>query len=369
MRPAFSSTQQAAAFALLLLALLALPVVIGKNLLPPREQAYITQSWTFNPYPWFRYQFFQEQGDIDIAFVGSSHMANAIDARYVQAKLSEKLGRPAVVRLFGWGGSGYDALYFISRDLLAHRRVRLLVFYDENPIGRNRCNQATFLFRWGEDAGLISNLPLADQGLFYFGSIIGMPRNLLTHFRSNLSGRVVLNAGSWQILDYAPHSTNQLDDLPEVEGFAFHKTMSGEPFVPFTPPLSMVQQEALCYSANTKTNFAISTSPLPAWQIHFARLFADLAHKKNVNIAMLYLPVWPELHETVIPERTFWPAIFGDDLTQIGIPPAKSFNGLTESEILKMYGEQYHLNLNGQQYFTHLITPALLKLYEDSTNH
>ena len=369
MRPAFSSTKQAAAFALLLLLLLTLPVVVGKNLLPPREQAYFTQSWTFNPYPWFRYQFFQEKGDIDIAFVGSSHMANAIDAKYVQTKLSEKLGRPAVVRLFGWGGSGYDSLYFISRDLLAHRRVRLLIFYDENPFGRNRCNQATFLFRWGEDAGLVSDLSLADQGLFYFGSIIGMPRNLLTCIRSNLSGKTVFNAGNWQVLDYAPNSTNQLDDLPEVEGFAFHNIMSGEPFTPFAPPLSTVAPAAVCYSANTKTNFEISNCPLPAWQIHFARLFADLVHKEKVSSAMLYLPVWSELHETVIPERTFWPTIFGDDLTQIGIPPAKSFNGLSESQILKLFGERSHLNLNGQQFFTHLITPALLKLYENSTNN
>jgi len=84
---------------------------------------------------------------------------------------------------------------------------------------------------------------------------------------------------------------------------------------------------------------------------------------------MLYLPVWSELHETLIPERTFWPAVFGNDLKQMGIPPFKSFNGLAESEISKLYGEANHFNLNGQKYFTRLITPALLRLYENSPHY
>jgi hypothetical protein len=68
----------AAAFALLLLALLALPVVVGKNLLPPREQAYSVQGWGNGPYPWIRNQIFEETNDIDIAFVGSSHLCDRL---------------------------------------------------------------------------------------------------------------------------------------------------------------------------------------------------------------------------------------------------------------------------------------------------
>ena len=83
MRPAFSSTKQAAAFAGLLLALLLSPVLVGKNLLPPREQAYAVPGWSNGPYPWIRNQIFEETNDIDIAIIGSSHIWNAINTPYV----------------------------------------------------------------------------------------------------------------------------------------------------------------------------------------------------------------------------------------------------------------------------------------------
>ena len=124
MRPAFSSTKSATAFALLLLILLLSPVLAGKKFLPPRESAYASQSWGSGPYPWIEDQIFTETNAIDIVFIGSSHIFNAINTPYVQAQLSARLGRPAVVRTIAWGGAGYDGLYFITRDLLAHHRVK-----------------------------------------------------------------------------------------------------------------------------------------------------------------------------------------------------------------------------------------------------
>ena len=111
MRPAFSSTKQAAAFALLLLVLLALPVVMGKNLLPPREEIYTFQGNGIGPWPWIRQQIYEETNDIDIAFIGSSRLLHDIDTPYVQAKLSQQLGRQAVVRSICWGGQ--DMICFI----------------------------------------------------------------------------------------------------------------------------------------------------------------------------------------------------------------------------------------------------------------
>jgi hypothetical protein len=247
--------------------------------------------------------------------------------------------------------------------------VRLLVFYDENPIGRNRCNQATFLFRWGEDAGLIAGLPLADQGIFYFGALIGMPRSLLACIRPNLPGRTVEKSGNWVVEDYAPNSTNQLDELTWGEGYAFHRMLTGEPFENYTPALTNQACEAFVFSSATKGSFEFSTKQLPAWQNRFAKLFADLTQKQNVKIVMLYLPVISELHETTIPERAAWPEILGANCWLVGMTSAKTFDGLSDPQIFKLYCDPYHLNQNGQAYFTPLITPALLKLYESSTNN
>ena len=155
MPPAFSSTRQAAAFALLLLLLLLSPVLAGRKFLPPREQAYASLSWGSGPYPWIRHEIFEETNDIDIAFMGSSHILHAVDTPYVQAQLSEKLGRPAVVRTIAWGGAGYDALFFVARDLMAHRKLKLLVFYDEYNAPGIRNTAADCWFRCGENAPVL----------------------------------------------------------------------------------------------------------------------------------------------------------------------------------------------------------------------
>ena len=213
MRPAFSSTRTAAAFALLLLALLALPVVVGKNLLPPRAQAYAVQGWGNGPYPWIRNQIFEETNAIDIAFIGSSHLFNAIYTPYVQAQLSARLGRPAVVRTICWGGAGYDGLYLITQDLLAHRPVRLLVFYDENTGVRN--SQITTLFRFGDNAAVLPGLSPSEQSLLYCAALIGMPRNLLSLLRPNLPAPLVTaQTNYWTRISHSPNPATQLGCLP-----------------------------------------------------------------------------------------------------------------------------------------------------------
>ena len=69
-------------------------------------------------------------------------------------------------RTLGWGGSGYDGLFFIARDLLAHRKVRMLVFYDEDSTAANCNPTAVTWFRFGENGLALAGLPLADKALF-----------------------------------------------------------------------------------------------------------------------------------------------------------------------------------------------------------
>ncbi len=369
MRPAFASTPSAAAFALLLLALLVLPAVVGKNLLPPREQAYARLGWGSGPYPWIENQIYHETNDIDIVFIGSSHIFNAINTPYVQAQLSARLGRPAVVRTLAWGGAGYDALYFIARDLLAQRRVRLMVFYDEHPAPGIRHNQTPAWFRFGSDAGLLAGLAGREQGLFYFAAIIGMPRNLLSLVRPNLPAPLVTDRPNyWETVVSGGNPATQLGCLRVRRGFALDPAATFVPFAPYMPATAARPADALVYVPATREDFEFSHAPLPAWSAHFARQFAALARQQGVKTVMLYLPVRAEVRSTVIPERTCWPDLLGD-VTLLGIPPAKLFGSLTGDELDKIYADPAHFNQNGQEYFTRLITPALIQLYEAAGKH
>jgi hypothetical protein len=372
MRPAFSSTRSAAAFALLLLVLLALPAVLGQSWLPPREEAYSRQGWGSGPYPWIENQIFQETNAIDIAFIGSSHIFNDINTPYVQARLSAQLGRPAVVRTIAWGGAGYDGLYFIARDLLAHRRVRMLVFYDENPAPGQRNNQTPAWFRFSEDAGLLAGQSLREQSLFYCAALIGLPRNGLSLLRPNLPAPLVTDQKNyWEIIADGPNPVTQLGSLSYRRGFGLKPPADATAFTAFQPQTGAVPTDVEAFSPAAKNEFEFSATPLPAWQIHFFRRFAELFRQHHVQPVMLHLPVLAEAHDPVIKERADWPQLFGGDLTLLGIPPVKLFGNLTEDQVRLLYGDPVHFNVNGQTYFTRLITPALINLYkdEDQPNH
>ena len=366
MRPAFASTQPAAAFAILLLLLLLAPVLAGKKLLPPREQSYAVQGWGGGPYPWIRNQIFEETNAIDIAIMGSSHILHAVDTPQVQAKLSERLGRPAVVRTIGWGGAGYDGLYFIAQDLMAHRKVRMLVFYDEDNVPGFRNSTAISWFRFGENSAALSGLPLPDQAHFYMCSIIGMPRNLLSLARPNLPTPLVSNPPNYWESHYGSASVVKLLGATSSE-LGFNYDSLGDnftAFIPFTPHIGVTPADVEIYSATGENNFEFSRAPLPAWQLHFARKLAELARTNQCKLVMLNIPVLADAPATALRERAFWPEIFGSDFHLIGVPPAKLFAGLTDDELHRLFTNSAHFNKNGMLYFTPLILPALLQIYE-----
>jgi len=368
MRPAFTSIRQATAFGLLMLAVLLSPVLAGKVFLPSREQAYSTQGWGNGPYPWVQNQIFQETNAIDIAFMGSSHILHAIDTPYVQAQLTKKLGRPAVVRTIAWGGAGYDALYLIAQDLMVHRQVKMLVFYDENNALGFRNSAATTWFRFGENAPVLLELPLCDQSFFYLASIVGMPRNLLALARSNLPAPLVSNPPNYWESHYHSDSVVKLLGATRSElGFNYDTASDNfTMFKPFVPKTGVTPAAAEIYSSSDKKDFAFGNTVLPRWQEHFARALGELARTNNTKLVLLNIPVFADVHETSLQERTYWPDIFGQDLSIVGIPPAKLFDGLTEEELHWLFTNNFHFNKNGMQYFTPLVTPALLQVFEGS---
>ena len=62
-------------------------------------------------------------------------------------------------------------------------------------------------------------------------------------------------------------------------------------------------------------------------------------------------------------------AAIATNLPLVGVPAQQMFGSLTDAEILKLYSDQAHLNKNGQDYFTPLIAPVLINLYEAAFAH
>jgi hypothetical protein len=362
MAPAFSSTGQAGAFALLLIILLFLPVMAGKSGLPPRESIYTSTPPRIGGYSYLHQQIFEEKEDIDLLFIGSSKEYLGIDTPYVQKKLSEKLGRPAIVRTLGWYWIGFDALYFITQDLLRHRKVHMLVFTDET--GKNGPHEhAERWFRFGENKNDLAGLPPSIQAAYYLESILGMPRNLLGLIQPNLPVSPSFEKSFWK--------TSLTDDPAQRLGSLAVRSELGslDPYVDYQPQTQATAADARVYSPATQNAFQFTRNSMPEVQFYFARKFAALARENGVKLVFLTFPDKEEKLSDQIPETQFWPGLLQADVSLVGIPSAILFGGLSEKEISQLYFSRGHFNRNGQLYFTPLITPALIDLYDDTLNH
>ncbi len=358
MRPAFSSTKSAAAFALLLLVLLLSPVLVGKRFLPSREEIYSSTSLRYASTHYIHEQIFREKGDIDIVFIGSSRIAFGIDTPYVQQKMSEKLGRKATVVTLGWSWGGFDALYFIAQDLLQHRKVHLLVFTEEVLQENKPHRAAAHWFRWGDNAESLVGLPMQLQAEYYFGAILGMPRNLLSLVRPNVPELDPAGAAVW--------SERKEDRLGATSAECIFDTDPN--FSAFAPSNSISVTNVCVYSPATKSLFRFGHSAAPL-QVHFARKFGELVQTHQVPVACIHIPVLKQIRTPIMEQREFWPDLIDTNLVMLGIPPATMFSGLSETEILKLFINPLHLNRNGQEYFTRLITPCLLEIYDAEASH
>lgn len=359
MSPAFSSTRQAAAFGLLLLLILLSPWLAGKSGLPPRDQIYSSISWRIGSFPYMSRQIFEEKGDIDIAFVGSSHLYNDIDTTYVQQQLSKKLGRPAKVLSLCWVYGGYDTLYFIAKELLARRKVHLLVLWDDQPHQLHISS-----WRWvrlGDDGADLAGLPLGTQISYYYGSILGMPRNLLNRLRPNLAPEASPEQFKW---DYA-HAWFPPEHLG---AFTSQESYTDRPdlFQLFTPKTPATPSDVCLYAPDTRDQFRFSDVPGPFLRAYFAEKFLSVVQDHPTHMVFLNLPIFGERRSATMSEGRLWIGFFSTRAPLMGIVPARLFAGLNDDDVRNLYQDPVHFNQNGQAYFTRLITPKLIEVYEQA---
>ncbi|HTB85075.1 MAG TPA: hypothetical protein VK742_15580 [Candidatus Sulfotelmatobacter sp.] len=303
--------------------------------------------------------------------------------------MSESLGRKATVLTLGWAWPGFDAEYFITQDLLEHRRVRMIVFDDEYWVAPHVA--ATHWFRLGENGEALAEMPLEIQSPYYFASIIGMPRNLLGLLRCEIPGVIASeDEEHWKRYFHSQNSAERLGALTIEVWADTNATFSID-----VPDGNTKSSDVCVYSPETSSQFQFTGPPTRSQQLKFAKNFADtagfarppvvresswdlkfakLAREYNVKLVFLHVsPVFPadEPATPEIQERVCWPERLGTNVSMVGIAPAKLFSGLDEAEVARLFvaPDHYHFNKNGQQFFTSIITPTLLQLYEKQAAH
>jgi hypothetical protein len=358
MKPAFSSGRQAAAWALLLATLLALPCLLAKTGWLRRDEVYPSIPARFGPFAWIQQAIYTDAGDVDLAFVGSSKIWNGIDTPYVEKAFSERLGRQARVITLGWPWAGFDEVYFIARDLLDRHHVRTLVVYDDSSNEDMPQTTSFRVFRIGENSEALRGLPLLAQVRLYGGAVLAAPRQLLSVLRPAV-GPTVSVASDWTSAFQAPPTAERLGSL--------RARLSGARsphFIQLSPAVQASPADALIYGDETRASFKFMGPALAPYQLHFARKLAQLCRDRGTQLVVLHVPTFTERDEAEVRERVLWPDILGRDVKLVGIPPARMFAAMSRTDVEALFYEGVHLNRNGQDVFTPLITPSLLKLYD-----
>jgi hypothetical protein len=364
MSPAFSSRGHAVLLALLLATLLGLPGVMAETGWLRRQDVYSTVPARFGPFPWIQKEIYFDHADVDIAFIGSSHIWCDVDTPYVQKALTARVGRRAEVVTLGWPWGGFDELYLVARDLLDHRRVQTLVIYDESSSEDVPHQNSSRLFRIGENSEALRGLPLLARVRLYGGAVLGMPRHVLSLLRPDLpEDQAIDQTDFWSVHYHAPLMAEQLGSLRARLSFGHDPH-----FAQFAPTVQASPLDALIYGDETRASFRFTSSALNPYQRHFALELAQLCRRLGTHLVVLHTPSFSERDQAVITERVPWPDILGSDVDVVGIPSARMFAGMSSGEVKALFFENGHLNQNGQDVFTPLLTPALLKLHAHSRN-
>jgi len=345
MDPPFLSPWQPFAFAALLLLLLTLPLVLSRFGLVSRPEVYAAVPTKNGPFTYFKHEIFSEKTDLDIVFLGSSLIWSGVDTPFVQQQLSSKLGKQANVITLGSNWRGEDLNYMVLRDLLNHRRVRMVVL--TMPTSYQTVDAPHHqAFRWmfyGDEA--VSDLAPRQRLAIYGENVLGAPRQLLTLIRSNRAETV--------------EPVKDLGALKVAQGYM------GQPFTRVQPVAPSLSPKTLSYGPTSSNNFHFNNQPLSPYQMHFLKLTFELLKKHGVTPVVLHVPVWTERHSSTVDERMNWQQVFNTQAPVIGVPPTILFSGMTDAQIDQFYYDE-HLNVNGNEYFTRIITPSLLEVYATS---
>lgn len=346
-RPAFSSNRSALAFLILLIITLALPELISSSGAITRRDSYDIMPENQGNYSLVAGEIFENDAPIDLLFIGSSLIWNAVDTPAVQTELSRHMGRPARVFTFGHYFNSFDITYTELRDLLERKHVRMVaISIPRTPFTPGPSTTAYRFIRFDDHPEVVAGLPVGGRASLYACSILRSPRDLLTISRENRSdeSRFAATLGA----DRAEFGMGR-------------KTETYEPFLP-TPPY--FSSEEAIYAAETADKFQFIDEPLPKHQDHYLDKLVELLREKGVSLMIINVPQYSEIHDQKVVERENWSRRFGTDIPVLGIPPAELYEGLTDSEITKLHYDPEHMNANGNAYYTRAILPAIIKSFE-----
>lgn len=342
--PPFKTRGQALAMLLALVATLVLPVLLPVFGLPSRLEVYRSLPVSTGPFNFIAHEIFEDERPIDLLLIGSSTLWSAIDARHLETALSERLGRPAIVRVLAANWPGDDLTYVLLRDVLEHRKVKFVVLGMPFP---NQTNDRPHVqsFRWlrfGDDSRIWEMATFRSLLSVYASSVLGGPRQLVSALRPN-------------------RPTPNHEEGINLGGQLGEHGFRGAPFVRFERAPPPIPVERAIGRTATEGWFRVTNTRLGPYQTHFAKLIGELLKTHQVRAAAIHVPMWSDRASETVNQAMDWNDVLGVPMPIIGAPGSVMFSNLSANEQELLYYDE-HLSRNGAEFFTRALTPAIVEL-------
>jgi hypothetical protein len=347
MLPAFRTKRSPLYFALLIAALLLLPLITSSIGHSSREQAYATIADEGGPIGMHVREIFDDPGDTDIVVLGSSLIRYGLNAQMVEQALSIHLGRPARVRVLALNWLGVDMNYFLLHDYLQNHHVKLVLWNAPAPGMRafEPHPEAYRLVQFGKDQ--FDGLPLRYRVALYGDMVLGAPREMLSYLRPNLMSREELQS-----------DTNLKQATAGRSGYY------GAPFVSEPADTLPVPGIESTYRESHDGKVRDAGQPFDAYEAYFARQLFALAQNSQTRVVIIHIPIDSESGLSYMPEMGRFQDLLHYNVPVIGAASADLFLGMSGMRVKHFYADQ-HFNANGRELFTRAVIPAILKSYDD----
>jgi hypothetical protein len=343
--PVFDRRYQVVAFVTFILLSLIAPLVIP--LVIPIERRYEAIQWNLGNYPFIREQIFATKGPIDILFVGPSAVWTGVDPVLVQEAVKARLQREAAVLNFGTDFYGHEAAYFLVRDTLATRQVRVVVLGVPSPPTRAPHVVTPHLVDVYRDAALLRSLPLEDRLIFYTSGILGAPRDLLSAVRPN-SGLGAFASGKHQ---FSRSGQGQNYDTRALADADAAQIVTSEPAGP--------RGESLLSRGDPR----IRETPAVLHQEKLLRAIEALCRRHGTRLVLIKVPLQDDDAAHIeLPSSDLL-----DGQLKV-IAPTPHFMTLPPAARASYYRNAGHLNYRGAVLFSNAAVPALLRMLDEQSN-
>jgi len=346
MRLPVTSNSQLFGLILMIMAILSGPWILDALPLYNRSDFYLATDQHLGSYPcfpWWHQQIYQEKSDLDVALIGSSYLWLGLKTPTLKNIFEEELHRPVNIVTLGYRFQGQDLAYILTKDLLQHRKVKMIVTYMPmvDQVSEYPHTQLYQFMNLYLDRELLSAAGPLQFFSIWGSSILGLPRHVVSFFR---------------------HEHPVPSTLEPTFGFSperlSHQTKTHT--IALTPP--PLPAEKLIFDPIKNPDWDFKGPNLNSYQLNVAKKYVQLCRSYGVKLVLLNIPRDREKRSRPI-ERMNWNEVLGPDLFLVGAPTENLFAGLSKEDLNDLYSDS-HLNVDGAEIVAKAVAPALLKVYQ-----